>query len=91
MTAVAAAQAMYCSSIKADFIFLDADHFYAGVLLELFMFYTNVKTTGYIMGDDFVRWPEVTEAVYDFIDYKNERLLDNFYRDKYTYVFQKTH
>lgn len=51
-----------------DFIYIDGDHSYDGVMSDLIVSYNKVKRGGYIMGHDYMiqRWEGVYSAVNDF-------------------------
>ncbi len=63
----------------ADFIFIDGDHSYKGCLFDLNNVYNNISNDKtIILVDDFesnipngVPLPEVTKAVYDFVDHNS--------------------
>jgi hypothetical protein len=75
--------AKYIDDNSLDWIYIDGDHSYKGVMADLENYYSKVKTGGYIIGDDYDRsnWygDDVIRAVADFvkkyvveeIEYKN--------------------
>ena len=68
-----------------DLIYIDGDHTYNGVMMDLTLWYDKVKSGGLISGHDWNK-PNVgvKDAVYDFLNNKKEVLLNklddrNFY------------
>jgi hypothetical protein len=51
-----------------DWIYIDGDHSYTGVLNDLTRSLNVVKYTGLILGDDYTSKPGVQQAVNEFID-----------------------
>jgi len=57
-----------------DYVYVDGDHSYEGVLIDLNKFFPKVKRGGLIIGDDY-GWGKVSVAVQDFLkSHKNETL-----------------
>jgi len=51
-----------------DFIYIDADHTYEGVMADLEAWYPKVKKGGFILGDDFVRHKTRTGVRYGVME-----------------------
>lgn len=54
-----------------DFIFIDGDHSYEAVKLELNSYYSKIKTGGVFAGHDFELFDGVSKAVYEFMEENN--------------------
>lgn len=54
-------------SEKVDWVYVDADHSYAGCLKDLENSFKVIKPGGYIFGDDYTNKPGVRMAVDDFV------------------------
>jgi hypothetical protein len=75
--------AKFIENDSLDWIYIDGDHSYQGVMADLKNYYSKVKNGGYIIGDDYDRFnwygDDVIRAVADFvkkydveeIEYKN--------------------
>lgn len=62
-----------------DFIYIDADHSYASVYLDLKAWFPKLKKDGIIAGDDFAPYfPGVIKAVYKFAKEKNLMIFEEF-------------
>jgi len=51
-----------------DFIYIDADHTYEGVMADLEAWYPKVKKGGFVLGDDFVRHKTRTGVRYGVME-----------------------
>lgn len=56
-----------------DYIYVDGDHSYQGVMLDLTTYFNKVKIGGLIIGDDY-GWGQVSLAVQDFVRVYQDRL-----------------
>lgn len=59
-----------------DFVYIDADHFYESVLLDIKSWYPLVKSGGYIGGHDY-HWKGVKKAVDEVFDVSNLIILED--------------
>ncbi|MFD1703343.1 class I SAM-dependent methyltransferase [Methylopila henanensis] len=56
--------------VKADIVYIDGDHEYDGVHLDLRTYWEVVKPGGVLVGDD-INWPGVRRAVKELFEDKN--------------------
>ncbi len=63
-----AARALMDAGIKADLIYIDADHTRPGCLSDIVCYYSLLKPGGIMFGDDYTEEKGVTEAVRIFCD-----------------------
>lgn len=70
-----AAQVLSAKGIRPDLIYIDGGHQYDTVLHDLRLFWTLLKDTGVLIGDDYVIWPEVTRAANDFAKQIKRRIV----------------
>lgn len=57
---------------KLDWVYVDADHYYEGCLMDLNNSYKNLKDNGIIFGDDYGgKKPGVKQAVDEFVESNN--------------------
>ncbi len=57
-----------------DYVYIDGEHSYPGVMLDLIDYYPKVKPGGLLIGDDY-GWTGVAPAVQDFIKLNKEKCL----------------
>ncbi len=53
-----------------DYVYIDGDHSYEGVIKDLELWYPKIKDRGVLAGHDYnslVSWPDVTKAVKEFV------------------------
>lgn len=68
---------------SVDFVFVDADHSYEGVLKDLRAWWPKVKAGGRMAGHDHtLAFPGVIQAVAEFFDGKALRSASSWYIDK---------
>jgi predicted O-methyltransferase YrrM len=72
MTSVDAAKQVEDESM--DFIFIDGDHKYDSVAMDLKSWWPKLKVGGIMMGDDY-DWPQVKQAVKEFFKFHNHEFL----------------
>jgi len=56
-----------------DYVYIDGDHSYEGVMKDLESYFPKVKIGGLIIGDDY-GWGRVSVAVQDFLKKYNDRI-----------------
>lgn len=56
-----------------DYVYVDGDHSYEGVMRDLGKFFPKVKVGGLIIGDDY-GWGRVSDAVNDFVSSQKKNL-----------------
>lgn len=64
----------YYKDDSLDFIFIDADHTYEGVMRDLKAWYPKLKFGGHIAGHDYFNDEGVRQAVKDFFERKDDSL-----------------
>lgn len=67
---------------KVDWVYVDADHSYAGCLKDLENSFKVVKPGGFIFGDDYTNKPGVNAAVNDFVKVSGFKFT-NFYSNQF--------
>lgn len=67
-----------------DFVYIDANHSYEGVKLDIFKSYEKIKTGGFICGHDYnnVYHPGVVKAVDEFLNYYKHLKMELTTEDK---------
>lgn len=81
-----AAQILAHLQLTPDYIYVDASHSYADVLLDLQQFWPLLANGGCLLGDDYHwTWPGVVRAAQEFSRNNNIRL----YIDRYKYLLTR--
>ncbi len=80
-----AAQILRHLGVKAQMVFVDAAHEYLPVSRDLEAYWDLLTEDGALVGDDYIGWPEVTQAADDFARKHSIPLYGRFGK----YVMQK--
>jgi predicted O-methyltransferase YrrM len=75
LPSLSAAHVLKCFDLRADFIFIDADHEYVAVKQDLYIFNQLLMNGGILFGDDW-GWPGVQKAVTEFVKENQYFLYD---------------
>lgn len=80
-------QASNTLSLPLDMVYLDADHSYDSVSLDIKMWYPKIISGGFLCGHDYwAKWPGCQKAIDEFVD--SNKLEISFFQDS-SWVIQK--
>ncbi|KHN73095.1 hypothetical protein Tcan_14761 [Toxocara canis] len=80
--------ALKCAGVKADLIYVDADHTFKAVYDDMNMYYDLLADNGVMFGDD-LWFPEVKRAVDAFSKLRKGNLIDLGQMDARTWLVEK--
>ena len=69
----------FFNSNELDFVFIDANHSYDGVMQDLHAWYDKIRPGGFLVGDDYILlFPGVIRAVNEFFAHKGIKLHQDY-------------